>query len=151
MKWFTEVEMKKTKLYLAGPMDGMPDSEITPWRDKTKVFFEQHVHDGMVKLLDPCRRPHNLGLSHREIYLLDLQDVQACDLILADIRYFPRENTGTSCELFYCSEILKKPVIGWLTPDKKAPHIRLFMNQIVTRQFDSLDEALDHVEEYYIG
>jgi nucleoside 2-deoxyribosyltransferase len=139
--------MKKTKIYMIGPMDGCDNSIITPWRDKTKDFFKTYDN---VMLLDPTRRPHDCGLSHREIYQLDLQDVKDCDLALADIRFFNRESTGSACELFYCSEILKKPVIGWLTPDRKAPHIRLFMNQIVTRQFENLDDALDHIVAYYL-
>lgn len=136
--------------YLIGPMDGCPDSIITPWRNETKEYFKNHINDGLIRFLDPCRRPHTANLNPAEVFRLDLQDVRDSDFMLADIRYFARENTGTACELFYASEILKKPTIGWLTPDMKAPHIRLFMSQIITRQFESLREALDHIEEYYL-
>lgn len=141
---------RPTIIYLAGPMDFVSKECSEGWRNDVTIHFQSYIEQGLVTLLNPCRRPHGCDLTPREVYKLDIMDVKECDMILADIRYSPRENTGTSCEMFYCHEILKKPVIGWLTEDTKPPRERLFMSQIVDREFMSLEAALEHIEEYYI-
>jgi nucleoside 2-deoxyribosyltransferase len=143
----------KLKIYLAGGMDGLEESVYKDWREYVQKTYNSYN----IKFIDPTRRPHSNDLSVKEIYRLDLMDVENCDMILADIRYFPREVVGTSCELFYASEILKKPTIGWRTEDTSAPHIRLFMTNIITREIigndwkDSIDKSMDHIISYYIS
>jgi nucleoside 2-deoxyribosyltransferase len=74
-----------------------------------------------------------------------LSNIQKCDIILADIRYLERENTGTAAELMY-AWTLNKRIIGWYThTDIKLPR-RVFMNALVKEQYNGLQEALDAIK-----
>ena len=138
------------KIYLAGPMDRLTLEEMKGWRDYCNEFFETQIKDGIIELLDPVRRPHTADLNCSEIYELDLIDVENCDLMLLDCRLHQRECWGSGAELFYAHRILHKPVIGWWDEEKKPQGMRLFLDHQVTRQFDDLTKALDHILEYYI-
>lgn len=136
-------------IYLGGPMDQVSHDVMTGWRTQVEQYFNNDVRDGFVKLLDPCRRPHTSRLTPKEIYTLDLIDVKNSDLILADIRYMPRETWGTSAEIFYATEVLGKPVIGWKGEEPITAR-RMFLNVMCHNQFEKLEDALEHIKEYYI-
>jgi len=141
--------MSMKKIYLAGPMDQVSAETMMGWRGLVADYLKPLIDDGMVKLLDPTRRPHQNTLTFKEIYNLDLMDVRNCDMILADTRYSPRETWGTSAEIFYASEILRKPVIGWKGSDP-CGFRRVFLDVMVWKQFEDLQEAVNHLQEQYI-
>lgn len=132
--------MGKT-VYLAGPMDFVGNRTAHEWRLKAGKMFEAAGWT----VLDPCRRPHELDMNFKEIYRQDLIDVERCDLILADVRHMQRENTGTSCEMFYCHEILRKPVFGWSGTHGRKASERLFMSQLITAEFETVEDAVNHI------
>ena len=132
-------------IYLAGPMDAVTKEQQTGWRETCKML----VHDHDIKVLDPCRRSHEDDLTHREIFELDMLDVEECDLIVADCRDYKKPTFGTPCEIFYASYILKKPVIGWYDFEYKPTNIRVFQDALLTREFDNLYLAVDHVLDFY--
>jgi len=135
------------KIYLAGPMDYVDKETQCGWRRQCHEYFDDIY--GNVKLLDPTRRTHEDDLSEREILTLDMWDVTQSDLLLVDAREFNAPSFGTACEVFYASYVLKKPVIGWYNEENKPTKRRIFQNALFTRQFESLDDALQHIGSYY--
>jgi len=139
---------KPYTIYLAGPMDQVDHATMTDWREQVKSLFESEVEDGLVKLLDPCRRPHTDDLNMDEVFNLDLLDVKNSDIMLVDIRYMPRETWGTASEIFYAYKVLEIPIIGWSHGDVLQK--RLFLNKMVTHQFNVLSDATDHIKTWYL-
>jgi nucleoside 2-deoxyribosyltransferase len=141
--------MKKTIIYTAGPMDFYTQEEQRGWRDKTNSFFE---HNNNFKVYDPGIRKHDADLTAKEIFIMDIRDVEKCDVVLADTRYMGKPQFGTPCEIFYASFILKKPVIGWYDKEHDpTTKKRIFQEALLTREFDSLDKALNHIHTNYRG
>lgn len=132
-------------IYLAGPMDNCTQEYQKGWRDATKEYLDMYK----IKVLDPCRRPHDADLTAREIYELDLIDVKNSDLILADTRPVQRPSWGTAMEIMYAHEVCKIPVIGW---HNEADEVgtRLFLDATLTREFNSLDKAIDQIVAFYL-
>lgn len=142
--------MKQTIIYTAGPMDFVSQEEQRGWRDETNSFFKDY--SDYFKVYDPGIRKHDADLNAKEIFIMDIKDVEKCDLVLADTRYLGKPQFGTPCEIFYASYILKKPVIGWFD-EKHDPrkNKRIFLEALLTREFDSLQKALYHIENNYRG
>jgi len=136
--------MKKICCYLAGAMDNVSLSEMSNWRNEVKEHFKQ---DERFFFYDPCRRPHGTNLTPREIMLLDLKDIDNSDLILVDNRDLGKSTFGTPCEVFYASYIQNKPVLAW--NDKETSRRGIFQKALFTHEFKSLEEALNHISEYY--
>jgi nucleoside 2-deoxyribosyltransferase len=136
---------KPLKVYLAGPMDFVSEKEQTGWRNKATELF--NIHE--IKALDPCRRPHSADLSPREIFNLDLVDIDNSDLILVDCRNMGVPQFGTPCEVFYMNHVLKRPVIGWYDEGREPSKKGIFQQVLIDRKFPSLEEACDHIIGYY--
>lgn len=136
------------KVYLAGIMDSVIDTPevMTGWRNQAKDYFaENHC---AISVLDPCRRPHFADLTDEEVVALDLKDVENSDVLLADCRDHGKPTFGTPVEIFYMNRILRRPVIGWY--DEMGYRERsIFQNVFVTRMLPSLEQAMDHIIEFY--
>ena len=130
-------------------MDQVSANVMNEWREEVCRKLHYQEKDNIIKLVNPCRRPHDCGLTDREVFDLDMKDIRGCDIILADIRFMPRENTGTASEIFYASEILKKPVIGW-KGNAEVTARRIFLNVLCAQQFDELEDAIDHILNFYV-
>jgi hypothetical protein len=135
------------KIYLAGIMDAVSDKPdyMTVWRKKATDYFEANHHQ--IVTLDPCRRPHNCGLTPGEIVYLDLKDVENSDILLVDCRNHNLPTFGTPIEIFHMRYNLKKPVIGWY--DGELPAFSIFQKVFVMRMFPSLLESMDHIITNY--
>lgn len=136
--------MKKVGIYLAGPMDNVSMEEMSDWRNNVKNYFH---NDERFQLYDPCRRLHTSNLNAREIMLLDLKDIDNSSLVLVDNRDHGKPTFGTPCEVFYASYIHNKPVIAWNNTETNRRGI--FQKALFTREFKTLEEALNHISEYY--
>ena len=136
--------MKHTVIYIAGQMDNVSFHEMSDWREYTKRHF---LGDDRFIILDPCRRPHVANLTEREVMLMDLKDIDASDLLLVDNRDLGKPMFGTPCEVFYASYVQNKPVIAW--NDQKTTRKSVFQKALFTHEFDALQNALDHISEYY--
>ena len=133
-------------------MDSVRDepSIMTGWRNKTKDFFAEN--GGSIEILDPCRRPHSedCTLSDKEIFELDMIDVKRSDLLLADCRLHEgRSQFGTPCEIISASYFWNKPVIGWYNKDEGYREKSVFQNVLISNMFPSLEEALEHILDFY--
>jgi nucleoside 2-deoxyribosyltransferase len=133
------------KVYLAGPMDFATQEQQVCWRNEATKL----LRDFAIETLDPCRRPHTADLNFKEIFNLDMVDVVSSDVMLVDCRDLKIFSFGTPCEVFYANYILKKPVIGWYTPETKPEGTRVFQTVLIDRTFDSLEKAVDHIGVFY--
>lgn len=141
--------MKELTLYTAGIIDSVIDQPeiMEGWRNQTMDYFSMYN----VKVLNPTRRPHTADLNDKEIFNLDLKDINESDIILADCRLHQgKAQFGTPVELFYMNYILKRPVIGWYNGEEGYRDRSVFQNVLVDRFFPSLEEALDHISTYYL-
>ena len=138
--------MKETKIYLAGAMDYATAEHQTAWR----IQATDLLRDFGVKTFDPCRRPHGTDLNPKEIFNLDLKELNNSDIVLYDYRNNDIKQFGSPCELMYFSYVLKRPVLAWY--DKDFPHERegIFQQVLIDRKFPSLEEACDHITTYYL-
>jgi len=127
-------------------MDFASDEQQLGWRHQCLELFA----NSEVKLLDPTRRPHDCGLTSKEIFQLDIIDVKQCDLVLVDNRNLGIPVFGTPCEVFYASHILGKPVIAWHDKDHAYKKSGVFQDVLFTREFESLEEAADHIRAFYL-
>lgn len=134
------------KIYLAGPMDFATEEQQYAWRKQATNKLLKHGMD----TLDPTRRPHDCDLNIKEIFKLDLKDIEECELVLADCRQLNIPTFGTSCEVFYASYILKKPVIGWYDEHEPPSGKSVFQEVLYDRKFGSLNKALDHIIKFYV-
>lgn len=139
-------------IYVAGPMDNCSPEYQTEWRQKVIGYFNLHnlykEPNQYVKILDPCRRPHGADLTAREIYDLDLRDVRNSNIMLVDTRPIQRPSWGTAMEIMYAYEVCKMPIIGW--NDGGNLGRRIFLDVTLTRDFNSLDLAIEHIADNYI-
>ena len=131
-------------------MDSVSDEPniMLDWRNKTKDYFS--LHD--VRVYNPTDRPHSSvsSLTDKEIFELDMVDVRNSDIILFDARNHGKPQFGSPVEVFYANYILHKPVIGWYD-ERGYRENSIFQNVLVSNMFPSLEEALEHIEEFYLG
>ena len=85
--------MEQIKVYLCGPINGRTDVECNDWR----AYAKQHLK---ANTLDPMRRDYRgrelgPGIAD-EIVAGDLEDVKACDVVLANC---PKPSWGTAMEI----------------------------------------------------
>jgi hypothetical protein len=138
-------------IYTIGVMDSVKDDApelMTGWREQVKEYFSSYD----VNIFDPTRRPHSLDstLSDREIFTLDLIDIKNSDLCIADCRlHNGRSQYGSPIEVFYCSYILGKPVIGWYNKEEGYRKNSVFQNVLISNMFPSLEEAMEHISLFY--
>ncbi len=133
------------KIYLCGPMDFVTTEHQKSWREEAK----EYVKSGCFEFLDPTCRPHDGDLTFEEIVEEDLKDIKDSDIILAEVNEIGVPVFGTTCEIFYASYVLKKPVIGWYNKERKEGK-RIFQTVLLEKEFPSLYEALDYLMESYV-
>lgn len=129
-------------IYLAGPMENVNDKTKNGWRDYVSLYLQS---EGW-KVLNPVFRSLKDGYNHRRIYELDMRDVRASHVILADLRRGDRECHGTSMEIqeAYSRNI---PVIGYAIKDQvKHP----FLEVTVTEWVTDLDDAIRILNNFYL-
>lgn len=124
-------------VYLAGRIDAVSDKIRRGWRTEAIHQLKGYKVISPLDVSPKC--------SDQEMFNTALSNIQKCDIILADIRYLERENTGTAAELMY-AWTLNKRIIGWYAhTDIKLPR-RVFMNALVKEQYNGLQEALDAIK-----
>jgi nucleoside 2-deoxyribosyltransferase len=118
------------KLYLAGAMFGLDESESRGWREEAK-----HRLAGHYECLDPMRRDYRgRELEHAaEIVEQDLADIRASDALLVMAE---RPSWGTACEM-YQARLWGKTIVS-VCSGRVAP----WLSYHSTRVCGSLDEAI---------
>ena len=110
--------------YLAGPINGCTDDEAVNWRERSKVLL------GYVNCVDPMVRDYRgkEDSHYREIVLKDLEDIDGCDVVLANC-WTP--SVGTSMELWYAHSN-GIPIVAIVPEDAPvSPWIRYVASSIV--------------------
>lgn len=82
------------RVYLAGPITGCSDSEMSDWREEMKGRMPN------VAFVDPSVRDYrgNEDANYEAIVEDDKDDIDSCDVVVA---YTPRPSVGTSMEVLY--------------------------------------------------
>ena len=120
-------------VYLAGGINGLPDSECRDWRDEAKKRLQF--------TRDPMRRDYRGKEAENaaEIVRGDLVDINESDVVLA---MCPRPSWGTAMEIFY-SWLHRKPVIAVVPRIKDtSPWLR----HHATSLHESLEDALNAID-----
>ncbi len=124
-------------VYLAGPMNGRPDSEVFDWRREAAKELAGFT------VLDPSRRDYR-GVEASNVAKIveeDKRDIDNADIVLA---YAVTPSVGTSMEVLYAfSNQLKKFVVVVGAPGA-SPWL-LYHSDVAV---GSLSEALQAVKEY---
>jgi len=123
-------------VYLAGPMEGCTDSEMTEWRDHARELLGPGIRG-----ISPTRGPE----YHREptsIMRRDEFDVRQCDVLLANLSYGRRAPLGTVMEIGW-AYILRKPVI--LVSGRRTATEHPMVASAVTYEASTLEEAVGYI------
>jgi nucleoside 2-deoxyribosyltransferase len=142
--------MKKIKIYLAGKMSGLTYEQMNNWRVEAtnKIQF----HDKNQGLYNFCiESPVNYynfeldpaSFSDHECKCFDLFLVQNCDIILVNLD-FP-DSIGTAIEIELASRFWNKPIVAFGTRENVHPWMKL----AVTKQCKTMNEAIDHMFNFY--
>ncbi len=103
-------ETKKSRLYLAGPIEGCEHKEITEWRDNSIRFFSDASNQ--IITVNPFRAEERAIKFSQTIFDKNWYDCQQCDAILA---YLPKEindrrpSIGTLFEIAWFIS-MRKPI-----------------------------------------
>ena len=135
-------ENRNMKIYLCGPiMDETPGAAVE-WR----LRAHERLGDNFT-VLDPMRRNFKDREvdSANEIVEFDLQDVRDADIILVN---YSKNSIGTSMEVFYASNDLRKFVIAFSPFEFK--NCSPWMVRFCTKILPSLDGAIDYINEHFV-
>ena len=135
-------EKNKMKIYLCGPIMDETPGAAAEWRQKA----HEKLGDNFI-ILDPMRRNFKDREvdSANEIVEFDLQDVRNADIILVN---YSKNSIGTSMEVFYASNDLRKFVIAFSPFEFK--NCSPWMVRFCTKILPSLDEAIDYINEHFV-
>jgi nucleoside 2-deoxyribosyltransferase len=137
--------MKNIKIYLAGAISKLSIQDMNSWRIKATNLLEETEYP--IHVENPCNyfNPVTCGGTYTELQAkeFDLWLVKNCDLILVNLD-FP-DSIGTAIELDRAYNIYGKPVIAFGTA-KNHPWIELS----VTKRCDTLEEAVEHIRDFYL-
>ena len=150
--------MKKSVVYLAGLISTDFPQSIS-WRLVANEALHEHA-----TVLSPMRGKDELfrtsqdgGLTDpklmpNDIVLRDYNDIQAADIVLANLDVFesPRPMIGSIAELSWAWE-RRIPIIAVASPNNTLMRNHPFIRAMVTRYFDDLDSAVNHVLSYYLS
>jgi len=128
-------------VYLSGPIMDEHLGTAREWRESAKLKLSSTF-----RLLDPMRRNFKDREvdSANEIVEFDLQDVRDADILLVN---YNKASIGTSMEVFYAAQDMKKFVIAFSPFEFKdcSP----WMVRYCTKILPSLDEACDYLLSHF--
>lgn len=139
--------MENFKIYLAGGMQNLSMEEQLEWRNKSTEYLKSVECDYKVMTTNPPTKynfyedKHN---SEREVMEYDLYRLRNSDLVL--VNFNNPKSIGTSIELGLAKE-LRIPVIGV----DCGIEIHPWLLECTTRMCKSLNEALEHIKEFYLN
>lgn len=103
------------KIYLAGGINGLSDSQCRDWRE--------YVKSRVSNTIDPMRRDYR-GVEDQNVAKIvedDLEDIRACDVVLA---MCSRASWGTAMEIRYAWQICRPVYVVVDDLDKVSPWLR---------------------------
>ena len=130
------------KIYLCGPIMDETEGAAAEWRQ----VCHQKLDDKF-RILDPMRRNFKDREvdSANEIVEFDLQDIRDANIILVN---YSKASIGTSMEVFYASNELKKFVIAFspFSFQNSSP----WMVKFCTKILPTLEEAIGYINEHFV-
>ncbi len=130
------------RIYLCGPIMDETENNAVEWRQAA----HEKLGDNFI-ILDPMRRNFKDREvdSANEIVEFDLQDVRDADIVLVN---YSKNSIGTSMEVFYASNDLKKFVVAFSPfPFKECSP---WMVRFCTKILPSLEEAIEYINEHFV-
>ena len=129
------------KVYLSGPIAGFTYEEANKWRTEVTDKLQEFG----VQTLNPLRgrmfaHSNDEIVDPKELVHRDLQDIRACDLVLA---YMNEPSLGTAMEIWHTHIIENKPVI--LVSDNPAIRRHPWIVLICTKIYATFDEAVNYI------
>ena len=101
-----------------------------------------------VECLDPCRRVHSGEQKEmKRIFVLDLADIRACDMVLVNLNGDTLAKHGTAIEVFYASFVLHKPVVAF---KEELTKYHPFFESLVTEWRSTVQKACDTITAEYL-
>ena len=138
----------KFTIYEAGAISNLSFEEYNIWRVNAKRLLNI-TSDNQIHVINPVDF-YNFNMNpntytEKEVKEYDLQMVKQSDLILVNLEH--PNSIGTAMELFYASEVLHKPVIGFGINENRPPHP--WVELCIDKFCGTLQEAVDYIIDYY--
>ena len=142
--------MKKDIIYLAGKMSGLSIEEMCRWRNEFKLKFKNRCKQELIhnpfRIVSPTdyysfeEKKHK---TEREVMDYDLWIVRNSKLIVVNLDY--PNSLGTAIELYEANKHCGIPVIGF-----GAVVNHPWIEECVNVKFDTMDEVVDYIMEFYV-
>jgi nucleoside 2-deoxyribosyltransferase len=137
----------KNTVYIAGPMEGLSQSEMTGWRKEfTELANDLHVVD----VKDPTRRipfrSDDTINQARMVFRADLMDINNSAVVFLDLRKGKGYAWGTAMEAMYAWQA-NKPLIIWTNQeDPRHPFIESMATAVVHSLQDGVEKVIALIE-----
>ena len=137
--------MKNNTIYLAGKMSGLSIEEMAQWRNDFK--FKLKCNTDKFHIVSPTDyysfevKKHK---TEREVMDYDLWIVRNSSLIVVNLDY--PNSLGTAIELYEANKHCGIPVIGFGTIENHP-----WIEECVTVKFDTMDEVIEYIMEFYMS
>lgn len=137
---------KKIKIYEAGGMSGLDLDTMNNWRLKATELLKSYSDN--IHTINPVEY-YNFSMSkenytEHEVKFFDLYQVKNCDLVLVNLD-LSINSIGTAIELHEAHDNWHIPVIGY-----GEKEIHPWMELSLTKRVKTLEEAVEHIIEYYL-
>ena len=139
------------KVYLAGPITGQSYVGASEWRDTARAALDKYD----IVSYSPMRAKEALAarkelsawdyadgngpMSSRTMVRRDLNDVRTADIMLVNFKGATQISAGTMAELGFAHALGKYVVV---VMDDMNPHRHIFVHEMASVIFPTLDEAL---------
>lgn len=143
-------------VYLAGPITGLQYGTARhTWRKEFPLLLPDHIHcfspmrgaelmdrAGVIKAGSEYESQHHIE-NARGIFTRDINDIQKCDIVVANFIGAGRVSIGT-CVEFGAAHILRKPVVIIMEKTGNVHH-HAFITEIGGFWVDNIEDAADVV------
>lgn len=126
-------------VYLAGPINGCSDEEVSAWRRRAALALCDHG----AHVLDPSSvdwRGRECSVPPASIVEADLRLIQQADVVLAGVW---RDSAGTSMELWHATQVLGKPAVVWSPRTSISPWISYCAHSVHSDLDKAISACLD--------
>lgn len=138
------------RIYLSGGMKNITLEEANSYREyiKNDILDEKDAYKYSVDIFNPCKafnyEDENSYKSNRQVLAYEMYMLRTSDLVLVNFNDSSSLGTMAEISIAYDRNI---PVIG-INADKNELHDwQVEMCDVI---FDSIDEAVSYVKEYYL-
>jgi nucleoside 2-deoxyribosyltransferase len=134
-------------VYLAGPISGTEEEQMSSWREQFKKQLKQDIfclsplRDTTDSTPDHPLTIEKLRHGHGSVSR-DRMDVMRCDVVVANFLGARNISIGTVGEIFW-ADAYRKPVI--VVMEDENPHFHLFILELAAWRFKTLEEAATKV------